>query len=146
MNRKLGRLAVLAFIFIVPVLTLGAGTAGASSVPPGPAAPGAHVLAVPAAPDACSGFSGPTYYAEYGGWSTSYVYATGCGPVTITNVSKAGKYAGYYYNGSKWVEGTRGYISLSAGNHDTIVLSGVVAGTAVKINGSVDNSQVTFDY
>jgi hypothetical protein len=145
-QRKRRWLVALAPVFMVSALFLGAGTASAQTIPPGPAAPGAAPPAVVAAPNACTGFSGPTYYAEYGGWSTSYVYATGCGPVTITNVSKTGYYAGYYYNGSRWVEGTRGYIYLTAGNHSTVMLSGVIAGTAVKINGSVYNSQVTFYY
>lgn len=63
----------------------------------------------------------------------------------LPSVSGIGKAStGSYYNGSQWVEDTRGYMHLTTGTHSNVMLSAMIAGTAVKINGSVYNSQVTF--
>lgn len=78
---------------------------------------------------------GSAYYAEYDGYSTSYYYAT-CSSLTINSVYYRDFYKGYYYsyNQSKWIEGSRGYLYISPFDHDVVLLSDVVTGTAEKVH------------
>ena len=76
---------------------------------------------------------GSTWYAEYGGYSTTYYYAT-CSNLTIQQAYWRDFYAGYYYGSGAWHEGSRGYVYFYTGLQPAVLVSGVITGTAEKIN------------
>ena len=77
---------------------------------------------------------GSTWYSEYGGYSTTYYYAT-CSNLTVQNVYNTDFYEGYYYSSSQgWIEGSGGEIKLySESQPNYVFANSIISGTAEKI-------------
>lgn len=78
-----------------------------------------------------------------------------CHDLNLVYDSLSTTYAGYYWNGSKWIEGSAGYRHLIAGSHDpdinpkAVLLTDVLPGTDMYIgagNGAEVNVHVDINY
>jgi hypothetical protein len=117
-----------------------ASAATASSPPPAPSQSKATVP-IAAAPDAAGRYCG-VYGTGYT-WTTEWQkQPPGCYDLNVvwTELGQPGllpgdTYAGYYWNGSRWIEGSKGYVYIPGGhvdpntNPNCVLLTDVATGT-----------------
>ena len=102
------------------------------------------LLGIPGTAMAGAGQYCGTYGSGYTDQTIWYKQPPGCQDLNVTYTQAAelssDHYAGFYWTGSKWQEGSKGYQLLSNGNHDpntdshAVLLTNVATGTAMYIS------------